>query len=96
MTWCWACLEAEWGTAGTRSRAPGTGQFPDSRGGGRENGVLAGAGPGKTSPGDPEGMVTGGVWCGRILGDGRVVSLSLFRKCIGEELSSGTGQVGQG
>lgn len=62
--------------------------------------VLASARPGKTSPGDSEGMLTVGVGCGRALGAGKeVVSLSLFKKCpqgqvmLGkaEHLSSGKG-----
>lgn len=95
MSWCWACLEAEWGTAGARSRAPGTGQSSDSRGGRAENGALAGAGPGKTSPGDSEGMVTVGVWCGRVLGAGKVVSLSLSRKCMGKRFPQGWARLGK-
>lgn len=47
--------------------------------------VFADAGPGKPSPGVSEGVVTVGVGCGRALGAGKeVVSLSLFRKCVGK------------
>lgn len=52
--------------------------------------VLADAGPGKTSLGDSEGMVTVGVGCGRALGAGKeIVSLSLLRKWMGEGTGGG-------